>query len=106
MTYEMPQQLEYKEKIVFGWTAKQLAYALAFGGPALLLIKIKLNLVTGTIALLLCTIAGLFMYLDLDTKIKDFLAYQKFREAFLLTKEMDEFVGVEGVSDGVIEAFY
>jgi len=31
MSYEIPQQLEYREKVVFGLTFSQLAWAMLFG---------------------------------------------------------------------------
>ena len=39
MGYEIPQELEYKEKIMFGLTFPQLAYAFLFAGISLLLFK-------------------------------------------------------------------
>ncbi|MBS3165532.1 PrgI family protein [Candidatus Woesearchaeota archaeon] len=38
MSYEIPQQLEYKEKIIFGLTFQQLLYALIFSPLALALL--------------------------------------------------------------------
>jgi hypothetical protein len=40
MAYEIPQQLEYKEKIIFGLTFKQLAYLFLFA-PLILLVFFK-----------------------------------------------------------------
>ena len=44
--YEIPQQLEYKEKIVFGLTFKQLAYAFGFF-PIIFFLIFKLNVNIG-----------------------------------------------------------
>ncbi len=39
MSYEIPQQLKHKEKIVFNLTFSQLGYATIFSIPILLLFK-------------------------------------------------------------------
>ena len=39
MTYQIPQQLQYKEKIMFGLDFKQLAYAFVFGLICVILFK-------------------------------------------------------------------
>jgi hypothetical protein len=43
MAYEIPQQLEYKEKIMFGLNFKQLAYLFVFA-PIVVFIAFKTSL--------------------------------------------------------------
>jgi len=79
--YEIPQQLEYKEKIVFGLTFEQLIYALIFLPIVLiffrmnLLLPIKIFLISIPVSL-----AGGFMFFDLSSKIKNWYWWYKFRE--------------------------
>ena len=67
MTYEIPQQLEYKEKIIFGLTFKQLAFLFIFAPFALTcFFKTQWSLgvrVTFT-SILACFAVG-FMFLNL-----------------------------------------
>jgi len=80
--YEIPQQLEYKEKIVFGLTFPQIAYALIFF-PIIfsLFFKLQASLAVrvflASIPALLC--AG-FMFFDLSTQIKNWYTWFKSRE--------------------------
>ena len=54
MSYEIPQQLEYKEKIIFGLTFSQLLYALIFSPLALaFLFKLPLALTYRVILVLI-----------------------------------------------------
>ncbi|MCH7850923.1 MAG: ATP-binding protein [Nanoarchaeota archaeon] len=85
--YEIPQQLEYKEIIVFGLTFEQLAYALLFF-PFIfsLLFKIDANIY---VRIFLAMIPGFlavgFMFFDLSTHIKNW--YTWFKERNLETEE-------------------
>ena len=82
MTYEIPQELEYKEKIVFGLNFEQLVYLLLFGF-VILVILFKLNL-NQELKVFLSTLVGVlaicFMFFNLRQKIKDFWDWYKFRE--------------------------
>jgi len=85
--YEIPQQLEYKEKIVFGLTFQQLFYALIFS-PIIFALFFKLQaslsvrIFLGSIPALLA--AG-FMFFDLSTNLKNWYTWLKTRN--LNTKE-------------------
>ncbi len=106
MSYEIPQKLQYEEKIIFGLTFKQLVYALIFLMPALF-ICMKTNwhiAIKGTIATLLIAIACLFMFFDFQSYLKNIFIWFKFREAFFMDKKMKEFIGVTKVENGVIYA--
>jgi hypothetical protein len=79
--YEIPQQLEYKEKIVFGLTFVQLMYAMIFLPFAIMFFRmdaampVKIFLISIPVSL-----AGGFMFFDLASKIKDLYWWYKFRE--------------------------
>ena len=72
MSYQIPQQLEYKEKIIFGLTFKQLGYAFLFGGIALLLFfKLPFGLyINGVISFLFTFVGTLFMFFNFDKFLK------------------------------------
>jgi hypothetical protein len=80
--YEIPQQLAYKEKIVFGLTFPQLAYALIFFPFVFsFLFKINANIY---VRVFLASIPGLlasgFMFFDLSTHLKNWHTWFKLRE--------------------------
>ncbi|MBW2972783.1 DUF87 domain-containing protein [Candidatus Woesearchaeota archaeon] len=82
MAYEIPQKLEYHEKIMFGLTFSQLGYFFGFGAVGLFLFfKLPLSVVV-IIDSLLAFLAVLFMFFDLGTKIRDYFAWRKFRDAY------------------------
>jgi len=80
--YEIPQQLEYKEKIVFNLTFPQLAYALIFF-PFVFSFLFKLNASLPVRVFLAC-IPGLlavgFMFFDLRTHLKNWYTWFRFRD--------------------------
>jgi conjugal transfer ATP-binding protein TraC len=80
--YEIPTQLEYKEKIVFGLTFVQLFYALIFL-PIIFSLLFKVNAsisVRILLALIPTLLAVGFMFFDLFTKIKDWYTWFKIRQ--------------------------
>ena len=105
MAYEIPQQLEYKEKIIFGLTFQQLGYALIFG--VLTLIAIKLN-VDGTIKYILAaffvSLGGIFVFFDVGTYIKNFYLFIRFGDKKILDNKMKEYLGIQKVENRIIYA--
>ncbi len=80
MSYEIPQQLNHKEKILFGLTLSQIAWASFF--LTILLIIFKLPIPTFTkffLALFPSTIGILFMFFDFGTWIKRIMSFSKLR---------------------------
>jgi len=80
--YEIPQQLEYKEKIVFGLTFHQLAYALLFF-PIVFSLLFKLNASIEARIVLACIpgfLAVGFMFFDLTTHVKNWYTWFRSRE--------------------------
>ena len=100
--YEIPQQLEYKEKIVFGLTFGQLAYALIFF-PIAFSLFFKLNASIYTRVFLTsipCLLAAGFMFFDLSEKIKDYITW--FKHSYISKEKMNYFVGVKEIKDNLI----
>lgn len=88
MSYEIPQQLEYKEKIIFGLTFGQLLYALIFS-PLALAILFKTNFEIYTrigLALIPCMIAGVFMFTDIPKQVLRVIKWFGWREIDYLDK--------------------
>ena len=103
MGYEIPQQLEYKEKIIFGLNFKQLGYAFGFA-PLMLIIFFKTGLdiyVRGTITALLAGLACAFMFFNLDFHIRSWIAWLRFRNT-TDRKKLETFAGVKEVKDNLI----
>ena len=79
--YEIPQQLEYKEKIVFGLTFEQLIYALIFLPIAILFFRMNVSLPIKIFLIFIPVFwAAGFMFFDFSSKIKDWYWWYKFRE--------------------------
>lgn len=80
--YEIPQQLEYKEKIVFGLTFKQLIYAIIFF-PFAFSCFFRLNAslpVRIFLTFIPVSLAVGFMFFDLASHIRDWISWYKCRE--------------------------
>ena len=106
MSYQIPQQLEYKEKIMFGLTMKQLAYAFLFGSVGLIIFfKTNLNLyVRGSMVSVLAVLAALFIFFDFSTFLKDFRKWLKFRKAAKGSAKLEKFIAIQDVKEDVIHA--
>ena len=103
MSYEIPQQLEYKEKIMFGLTFKQLAYLFLFA-PQILIIFFKTSFSLYTkvaISLLPSSLAVGFMFLNLDYHIVSWMIWLKFRKT-KNQKKITQFIGVKEIKDNLI----
>jgi len=102
MPYEIPQQLEYKERIIFGLTFKQLAYLFAFA-PVVLFVffKIPIHLyVRISICFVFSSLAVGFMFLNLDHHIMTWTGWLMNRE--IDDKNIDEFVPIKEIRDDLI----
>lgn len=104
MPYEIPQELQYQEKIIFGLTFKQLAYAFLLGPVALaIFFKTKLNLYARVfLTLIPSTMAVMLMFLNLDTFLRNWIEWFKFREAKKGSQKLKEFIGVKEIKDNLI----
>jgi len=101
--YEIPQQLEYKEKIVFGLTFGQLMYALIFF-PIAFSFFFRLNAsleVRVFLTFIPVSLAAGFMFFDLASQIRNWIAWYRFRE--IKTKEkIKKLFGIEEIKDDLI----
>jgi hypothetical protein len=101
--YEIPQQLEYKEKIVFGLTFEQIAYALVFFPVAfIILFRLDLNLyVRVFLTLIPSSLAAGFMFFNLKEYLKDCIAWYKHR-LINSQKGIQRLIGIEQIKDNII----
>ena len=101
--YEIPQQLEYKEKIVFGLTFGQLIYGLIFF-PFAFYFFFRLNAPLGVrvfLTFIPVTIASGFMFFDLTRHIRNFISWYKFREV-KLKWILEKLFGVKEIKEDYI----
>ncbi|MEA3515096.1 MAG: PrgI family protein, partial [Nanoarchaeota archaeon] len=104
MAYQIPQQLEYKEKIMFGLTFKQLAYAFLFGSIAIILFnKINHQILKFTLASIPSCLGICFMFFNLDAIIKDYFIYLKQRKIFKYDPRLEKLISVKSIDNNIIE---
>lgn len=101
MSYEIPQSLQYSEKIIFNLTLEQVLCAVIFGFPAFIAYaKLPFSIYARTtIAIFLFILGGIFMFLDLRHKTQDFIAYFKFRKATRFDKKMKKYLKLTAVEN-------
>lgn len=101
--YEIPQQLEYKERIVFGLTFGQLMWALIFF-PFAFIFLFRLNAslpVRVFLTLIPVSLAGGFMFFNFSSHIKNWVNWYKFRD--IKTKQhMDKLFGIQEIKNNLI----
>jgi len=103
MTYQIPQQLEYKEKIMFGLTFKQLAYAFGFGFICIMLFKfISFDYLKYPLIMLFSTIGACFIFFDVETYIKNYWVFLKFQRVSKGDPKLQEFIGIKEITDNLI----
>ncbi len=102
--YEIPQELQYKEKIVFGLTFQQLAWAILFL-PIILIILAKTHYDLTTKLFLVsipAILASLFMFFNFYDKVKNFYLWLKFRNMTTMSLKMKKFLGIKDIKDNHI----
>ncbi|MBU0761377.1 MAG: ATP-binding protein, partial [Nanoarchaeota archaeon] len=103
MPYQIPQQLAYKEKIMFGLTFKQLAYAFVFGLLSLLFFKRIDGLYLKFSLVILSSALGVgFMFLNLAEILKDYWVFFRFQREVKGSKKLVKFLGIKDIKDNVI----
>ena len=107
MSYQIPPPLQHKEKIIFGMTFSQLAYAL----PAFLLIFLiifKTNLpiqFTGTIATVIALVTSSFIFFDAKNKLQNLINHFLTREVEVNSDKLKQIVNIDKVKgDEVIQS--
>jgi hypothetical protein len=103
MAYQIPQQLEYKEIIMFGLTFKQLVYALIFGLICILIFKkINNSILRYTLMALYSGLGLCFIFFDLESRIKNYRFYLKNRNLKLDNTKLCQFLQIKEIKDDVI----
>jgi hypothetical protein len=101
MTYEIPQSLQYKERIVFNLTLEQFIYAAGFGLVSFLLYaKLPYSIPARiAIACVPACLGLLFMYFDLWQKVSDFWAWYRFRKATMFSPELKKYLKLNAIEN-------
>jgi len=103
MTYEIPQKLQYKERIIFNLTIAQSGYAALFGTIALaILTKTSFSFYARIIlALAPVGIGILFMYCNLGKFLLDVWAWLKLRYATMFDLRMKKFIRLSRIENAL-----
>jgi type IV secretory pathway VirB4 component len=103
MTYQIPQQLEYKEKIMFGLTFSQLAYAFIFGLISLLVFKRIDDFYLKVSLIIVSSMFGIgFMFLNLSTLIKNYWSFLKFQRVLAGDPKLKRLIGIKSIEEELI----
>jgi len=103
MTYQIPQQLQYKEKIMFGLTFKQLGYFSLFALVDVIIFK-KLGLsLVGIILITIFALTGMmFVFFNLEKLIKEYFYFFRNRLVLKDTKKMLALLDIKEVKNNLI----
>lgn len=103
MTYQIPQQLQYKEKIMFGLTFKQLAYLFGFALLGILFLKkISSTYVSFPLITLTSIVGIMFIFFDLDLLVKNYIYFFRNRVLLGKTPKMQNIVDVKEIKENLI----
>jgi conjugal transfer ATP-binding protein TraC len=103
MSYQIPQQLKYSEKIMFGLTFKQLSYAFIFGVFALIMLRgIKHEILRFVFASIPCFIGICFMFFNFDAMLKDYWVFLRSKNMIKGSPKLERFIGVKEIRDNLI----
>ncbi len=104
MSYEIPQQLQHKERIVFGLTFTQLGWAAFFGFFVLAALASNLSLyVKMGVAVVPIVLGVLFIFFNMWSWVRNAIGYIRHREVLLGTKHMSQAFPIkEVVNDTII----
>ncbi|MBU0894799.1 MAG: DUF87 domain-containing protein [Nanoarchaeota archaeon] len=100
--YEIPQQLEYKEKIVFGLNFKQLAYAFGFF-PIIFFLLFKFNAsiqIRIFLAIYPAVLAVGFIFFNLEDYLKKWILWYRLRE--LTGIKLFDFLKIKMITEKLI----
>lgn len=103
MAYEIPQQLQYRERIMFGLTFSQLAWAFLFLFILLFIFKLKTSLLARFVLAVVPVMVGiLFVFFDFGSWVGYFVSFFRFRSASLGSLNMKRLLEVKKVDGGVV----
>jgi len=103
MTYQIPQQLEYKEQIMFGLNFRQLVYGAIFG--ILCLVFFKLNIIQQVkITLIAITmLSGIgFIFFDFEKHIGDYFEFFKSLKVITVPNRLLKTLNIKSIEDDLI----
>src|SRR3989344_917036 len=104
MAYEIPQELQYKEKIIFNLTFSQLGYAFLFIAIIVLIAKSNLGLnVKLTIAVFPAVLGILFIFFNFSSNLRNFFYWIRFRKATTMSIKMVKYLGLKDIKDNLVE---
>ena len=104
MAYDIPDKIQYKEKIVFGLTLKQLIYAVGFGLAAVFSFWLPLSGDARFVPPSVIALVGLgFIFLDLEKAVFDRAVYLfGVREGGAMDKKVQDFIGIRKIENDVV----
>ena len=103
MSYQIPQQLEYKEKIMFGLTFKQLSFAFVFGLTGILFYKTIANPYVKYSLIFTSSMLGIgFMFLSFDKLLKNYVIFFKNRKLTKDSIKLQQFIGIKNIEEKCI----
>ncbi|MCX6706651.1 MAG: PrgI family protein, partial [Candidatus Woesearchaeota archaeon] len=107
MTYEIPQQIAYEEKIIFGLTFRQLIYVLIFGPIALaILFKTPFDIYTRVaLALIPSSICAVFIFTKIPALAIDYIRWLFNREYHLMDVKMKQWLNLKEINGSVVELY-
>ncbi|MBD3268547.1 DUF87 domain-containing protein [bacterium] len=99
MSYEIPQQLQYKERVLFGLTLEQAIYGAASALLSFLVYaKSNLNFAGKIIVITLLVSVGVsFMFFDMKTHSQEFLSWLRHRNFIRSSARMIKWLGLEAI---------
>ena len=105
MTYDIPPPLQHKEKIIFGLTFSQLAYALpTFLLAFFIIFKLPLPIeISGAIALLPVSLAGFLMFFDGKKRITDLTRHLRNQEAEVNSDTLKQIIDIKKVENDLVQ---
>ncbi|MBI4154897.1 ATP-binding protein [Candidatus Woesearchaeota archaeon] len=104
MQYEIPQELKYKEKIVFNLDFEQLVYALIFTFVIIIIFKTNLGLFSKfLISSIFVVISVLFMFFNFKDVIRNYFSWINFRDVKFMTRKMNRFFALHYINSDHLE---
>jgi len=101
MSYDIPPPLQHKEKIMFGLTFVQLAYAFAaFLVIFFLMFKTNFNIyVSGSISTFIISAASFFMFFDGKNRIINLVKFLRNQEIKVNSEKLKDIVNIKEIKD-------
>lgn len=96
MPYEIPAEIAYEEKIIFGLTFRQLFYCLIFSPIALAILfkapwELPARIAVASVPTIIC---ALFIFTNIPLKIIDWFRWLGWKEFYLMDDKMKHFLAL------------